>query len=386
MDAPDAEFLSAIEAEFQKIEKKWLRLHFNAAVGVVAFAFVLEIVYFWVFYAIGGLKTTVPIYLIKFIVVPSLFNAFCLLVMHQVSHSSRLSQKAKSWAMSLGYVAICFVIFTIHQRAFSSVFLIFAVPTFLTVVYGDYRLALATTLGSVAASVGSQLFIRWDVEQVFYFYRKINVGNLALSVVGLFAFFAICALIIHFEREKRDAGIQKELELHALQRRVQIDELTGIGNRNGLRTALAAMEEDVGGGEYVLAMADIDNFKRLNDIHGHVVGDRCLAEFGRILAERSGGALPVRYGGDEFCILFRGEPMDRILKTCERIQQDFRAVRMLPEGELKLTVSFGVARYVRGMGQAKLIANTDKALYESKIAKDAITVYFGEPGRVKERV
>lgn len=385
MDAPDAEFLSAIEAEFQKIEKKWLRLHFNAAVGIVAFAFVLEIVYFWVFYAIGGLKTTVPIYLVKFLVVPSLFNAFCLLVMHQAAHSSRLSQKAKSWAVSLGYVAICFVIFTIHQRAFSSVFLIFAVPPFLTVVYGDYRLALATTLGSIAASVGSQLFIRWDVEQVFYFYRKINVGNLALSVVGLFAFFGICALIIHFEREKRDAGLQKELERHALQRRVQIDELTGVGNRNGLRAALAAMEADLGGGEYVLAMADIDNFKDLNDTHGHVAGDRCLVEFGRILAERSGDASPFRYGGDEFCILFKGVPMDRILKTCERIQEDLRSVRLLPEGGPTLTVSFGVARHVRGLTQARLIASTDKALYESKLAKEAITVYFGEPGRIKEK-
>lgn len=77
---------------------------------------------------------------------------------------------------------------------------------------------------------------------------------------------------------------------------------------------------------YQLAMLDLDNFKQVNDTYGHQKGDRCLQVFGGVLREACGdSAKPFRFGGDEFCILFRGQEMGSAVETCRRIQKQYTA-------------------------------------------------------------
>ncbi len=72
-------------------------------------------------------------------------------------------------------------------------------------------------------------------------------------------------------------------------------------------------------------MIDIDNFKQLNDNLGHVAGDNWLMEFADILKKYSSPtAIPFRYGGDEFSILFKNSALNEVIQICEQIQEDFR--------------------------------------------------------------
>jgi diguanylate cyclase len=233
----------------------------------------------------------------------------------------------------------------------------------------------------------SELFIKWDVDKESIFGDGIRLGDFFISIFVLLTFFVICIVVIHFEKEKNVAGMQKEIERYKLQQRLQIDELTGIYNRIGFRNAIQDMEEDTSDNTYVFAMVDIDNFKLLNDSLGHVTGDHCLIEFGKILKNNCGRAIPFRYGGDEFCILFQNHTINEAVEICKRIQNDLKAININGKTDLPLTASFGVASYASDMAPSKLIINTDKALYESKIVKDTITVFkesFGGNGKNSE--
>lgn len=385
MEENTDDLLLEIEDERRRIDLDWLNIHFLASVGVVASTFLAECIYGWYFLSTGTLKSSLSVYIVKFIVIPSVLNAAFLVLSFLALRSGRLAQTAKFYTVSLVFAAICVVIYTGHRSAYSINYILTA-PMFLTIVYGNYRLTFVTMLFSLSTSLGSRHFIKWDTKAIFVVRDSIDIANYSISALVFLAFFAISALIIRFERAKNAAGLQKELERYALRRRVQIDELTGIRNRNGLRSSISAMEADRSGSEYVFAMIDIDSFKPLNDTYGHTTGDSCLVEFGRILTERCGDAIPFRYGGDEFCILFKDVSLDLALGVCELIREDLRSVSLAHADGMKLTASIGVCRYARGTAPAALIADTDKALYESKLTKDAITVYSGETEQSERKV
>jgi len=82
------------------------------------------------------------------------------------------------------------------------------------------------------------------------------------------------------------------------------DVLTGLPNRRAFEEAYAA--RDAKAGPYCLAVCDIDRFKRVNDIHGHSVGDRVLTAIGQAMAAECAPHLVVRHGGEEFAVLLAG--------------------------------------------------------------------------------
>ncbi|MFA9378025.1 MAG: GGDEF domain-containing protein [Lachnotalea sp.] len=370
----DNSYILEIQKEYKKIDKKWLNLQYNTAVGTVVFTFFVECCIGILMHTSGEISTTVPMFILKYLIIPCILNATCILISYKVIHSQKLSQDIKVNIVSIIFVVICFIVFTIHI-AFASLYFIFAIPILLTTFYGNYKLTTITGIVSLIALATSELFIKWDTDKISVMSDGIQLGNFIISLFVLMAFTVICMVVIHFEREKNAAGMQKEMERYKLQERLQIDELTRIYNRIGFRNAIRDMEEDDSDNTYIFVMIDIDNFKRLNDTLGHVVGDQCLIAFGQILKENCEEAIPFRYGGDEFCILFQNRTIRNVVETCEKIQHDFHVVKIDGKTELPLTASFGVGSYTSDMAPSTLIINTDKALYESKIVKNTITIY-----------
>lgn len=367
-------YIIDIENEYKKIDNEWLQLHYKTAIGVVIFAFFVECGMGWLMYFTNEISSTIPIFLVKFLVIPSVLNVLCIFINYRVFHSKYLTQDAKIHTISLIFVAICFILFTAHS-AFTALYFIFAVPMLFTTIYCNYKLTTITGIISLVAVACSEIFIKWDVDKVSIWGDGIRFGNFLISGFVLITFLFICMVVIHFEKEKNTASIQKEMERYKLEQRLQIDELTGIYNRIGFRNAIRDMEEDNSDNTYIFVMIDIDNFKVLNDSMGHVTGDHCLIEFGKILKNNCKNAMPFRYGGDEFCILFKNCTLEEVVKTCEQIKSNFKLINLNGKFDLPLTASFGIASYSDDMVTSKLIINTDKALYESKIMKDTITVF-----------
>jgi two-component system, cell cycle response regulator len=151
-----------------------------------------------------------------------------------------------------------------------------------------------------------------------------------------------------------------------------IDPLTGIPNRRALMDRLqmewARMQRH--GGELSFIMADIDHFKRVNDVYGHSVGDEVLQAVARTIAGQCReNDLPARYGGEEFAVVVPNEGLSGAVRLAERCCREIEKVNLPAKGEsIRPTASFGVAE-AAGLSGAEILANrADQAMYQAKAA------------------
>lgn len=158
-----------------------------------------------------------------------------------------------------------------------------------------------------------------------------------------------------------------------------IDALTELPSRRALNDVLSAA-----GGNLVVAMVDIDHFKRINDAHGHQIGDQVLQFVAARLTHATGQAY--RYGGEEFAILFRGRSAEEARTEVETLRKDIRSTEFIVRSDnrtkrkpksrnshtrggkrIPVTVSVGVAqRSNRHSTPTEILAAADQALYQAK--------------------
>ena len=159
------------------------------------------------------------------------------------------------------------------------------------------------------------------------------------------------------------------------------DELTGLPARRALNTAMHGFNRN-----YVIAMLDIDFFKKFNDRFGHDVGDQVLCMVASHLRRVGGGGKPYRYGGEEFTILFTGKSTKEAIPHLEMLRQSIEAAQFGLRGKnrpkkpprkskkgktnpktITVTVSIGVAESDSSrLKPASVMKTADQALYRAK--------------------
>ena len=167
-------------------------------------------------------------------------------------------------------------------------------------------------------------------------------------------------------------GIENEHVLNQLlvrNRQVYMDSATRVYNRRYYDERVRNLN-----GEYALAMIDIDNFKKINDRFGHTAGDAALYYVAQTIRSmlRSNDAL-IRYGGDEFFLLFDNMPEQILERKLDDLCKAVRNIEVAQYPELKLTISVGGA-YATGR-ISDLIQKADAALYEAKKEKNRAVVF-----------
>jgi diguanylate cyclase len=146
------------------------------------------------------------------------------------------------------------------------------------------------------------------------------------------------------------------------------DVLTGLPNRRAFEEALA--ERSVNAGPHCLAMCDIDRFKRVNDVHGHGVGDRVLTAIGRAIATECAPHLAVRYGGEEFAVLLSGLTLVDATNLLDSVRATVAAKRFrnrdtdTPLGTI--TFSSGITAIGDDELAETAFARADRLLYTAK--------------------
>lgn len=159
--------------------------------------------------------------------------------------------------------------------------------------------------------------------------------------------------------------------LDVLETQAATDPLTGLLNRRGFDAELQRewrRHQRLGQGLAAL-MVDIDHFKRINDSHGHAVGDVALRHLAETLQQQLRPYdLIGRLGGEEFCVVLPGVSPEWAVQTAERLRR--APLGFVPEGErlpLALTVSIGVAcSSAEDVQPQTLLARADRALYLAK--------------------
>lgn len=163
-------------------------------------------------------------------------------------------------------------------------------------------------------------------------------------------------------------------ELQSARSESERDGLTGILNRRAFDRYLTDLiaRNTVTPQEVALLMVDIDDFKRINDSYGHLMGDSVLvAVVGKCRQSVRGEDVLARYGGEEFAIILPGASLRNAVKKGRQICEAIASTRYVLEGmpsreALCLTVSIGVSCCRAGDTVASLVDRADKALYLAK--------------------
>jgi diguanylate cyclase (GGDEF)-like protein len=157
-----------------------------------------------------------------------------------------------------------------------------------------------------------------------------------------------------------------EQELITVKEEASTDPLTGVSNRRhfeeALRTALASPDK-----EFVVAMLDLDDFKRVNDTGGHDVGDRLLqavAQHLRTSLRRND--VVARIGGDEFAVLGTGATLRAAESRFRQIVASLSDITTGLESPARASASCGLAEYCAGDTVESLVRRADQALYDAK--------------------
>ena len=158
-----------------------------------------------------------------------------------------------------------------------------------------------------------------------------------------------------------------EIQLAAAQQEAARDELTGVANRRQFERLLdRAMKAS--GPQVVVGIIDVDNFKTVNDTHGHQVGDRLLGALADALSNAIDASDTVaRLGGDEFALLMHGVMLPRAEYLVRTLLATVSALTVpTRDGSVGVTISCGLAEFSAGDSRRTLIARADQALYEAK--------------------
>ncbi|AZL66587.1 GGDEF domain-containing protein [Pseudomonas oryziphila] len=173
------------------------------------------------------------------------------------------------------------------------------------------------------------------------------------------------------------------------------DELTGLPGRRALNERMQRL-----GRNYVIAMSDVDHFKKFNDTHGHDVGDQVLRLVASRLSKVTGGGRAYRYGGEEFALVFAGKTAEECLPHLEAVRemianyaiqlrdqsnrpQDDGAGRQRRAGNgsstVSVTISIGIAeRQLEHRNPEQVLKSADQALYSAKGAGRNCVMTFGQ--------
>nr|WP_315168982.1 GGDEF domain-containing protein [uncultured Deefgea sp.] len=210
--------------------------------------------------------------------------------------------------------------------------------------------------------------------------KWLSLTQVLLGIVSAWLTFGVAWLgfeIFQYrQRLSQERSLRSELEVinrvleiqaEVLSNQAQIDPLTGALNRAGLNNLLSKKwpGEIPKDAQLSILFADLDHFKRINDTHGHAVGDEVLQQFAQLVKNKirkSDGF--IRWGGKEFLVACPEMPHDLAVKLAENIR-DSAAKTSWPHS-MAVTCSCGVATRKHGEDFNELIERADIALYRAK--------------------
>lgn len=195
------------------------------------------------------------------------------------------------------------------------------------------------------------------------------VADKLIQITNISAVF-VSIIMVSYVFSKEDNEDEAKLMKYndKLRQEASTDQLTGLLNRRAALEYISSIEKEDEIGFLSIAMGDIDFFKKVNDTYGHDAGDDVLKAIAAKISEEAGeGAVVVRWGGEEFLILFPGLNGDKAYLILEGIRSKIqKSIIKSRDSEIKVTMTFGLAEYSFVNGVDEIIKEADNKLYQGK--------------------
>ena len=194
------------------------------------------------------------------------------------------------------------------------------------------------------------------------------------------AFLLNIAIILFGWRRSKD--LKEALEAYEAadrlaQRNANTDPGTNLANRRELMRSLSEALESGEGGQFLVL--DLDHFKRLNDLHGHLAGDKVLLRVAEALQKYApDGACCARTGGDEFAVLMPGSNEKAAEDVAEKVRSALAAPMFLEGAQVHVTASIGLAPLPSCDDEEEVLRHSDVALYAAKRGGRNAIAWFDE--------
>jgi diguanylate cyclase (GGDEF)-like protein len=248
----------------------------------------------------------------------------------------------------------------------ATIFFLYGAVKLLSVPPPDTKVAARFLAGIFAGAA-----LVWSLRMVVI-WSSIGGTNEGERADLTIALFAIAQMVIAVGSTLGMMWIEVGRMESALRRLADEDALTGLPNRRATveRFAAEAARASRRQREFAMILFDVDRFKRINDTHGHLVGDAALKHIAGLLRAETREVDTVgRIGGEEFVVLLAEERLDGAIQAANRLRERIAAAKLQHQGgEISLTVSGGLAMVpADGTDWDPVFAAADRRLYEAKV-------------------
>lgn len=343
--------------------KRWRMLLFKR-VSIIAFViFLMEVIIFLYDERVGLLCFSIPIFLLRFLIIPSIVNLIILVIGYQLLKSNRHSDTFKN-------ITICLVCFflgacvELTHYVFAPVLCAPVIAIYISITFGDIKITRLLTVLSIislilAGMISAAELRAGDKELPF---------EVIVAMIITVCSDGIASLLIQRERERMNSMFRCYQKQTELSEQLNRDALTGLYNRKVMFDVLHG--EINQGNRIYLAVLDIDNFKVINDTYGHAKGDEVLLYLSKLFKKYvSRIGYPIRFGGEEFAIIFSNIQEENVIDILESIRIELlnHPFVLAENGEkIHVTISSGLVRHRELQSMEELFKSADCAMYQAK--------------------
>lgn len=311
----------------------------------------------------GILYLPVPIFLLRFLILPTVFNFSAVGIANYILKAKRFSEETKDFAVCLCCFMMCACVQNVHA-VFAPVLCAPIVAVYISGIFGNVRITRWITLLSISSLIVAAIASSMELRK----------GDLQLPLDTFVAFvilmcsYSIGILLIRREKERTESLYESYRKQTELSEQLNRDVLTGLYNRKAMHEMLHY--EMKNSNSLYFAVLDIDDFKIINDTYGHSKGDEVLLYLSKIFREHVGQiGYAIRFGGEEFAIIFPDVEEAEVIKALEEVRKRLAEHKFyLSEDSIpvQVTISCGVIPYTCGQTVEDFFLKADKAMYQAK--------------------
>lgn len=363
----------------RQIDAYWQNRIFQICLFLAEMTLCVEILYLAV--GICGLVDVgnVWIFVVRYILLPTLVNFGGVCIVGHVLKSAEISAQRKNQVVCYLAFLLSAVIQCTHY-SFAETALLPCIVIIVSALFVDLK--LCRNIHFISYGTLAVAAVERYIDGIVVGFPAL-VGFLVAAAAIYCSYQAAIILARHesvqFWLMSRSMRQKKELK-----EQMRIEPTTGLFSRRVLMETMERRCEDakVCAESMQLAMVDIDNFKKINDTYGHLCGDEVLHKIGGIIKEHVHGvAEAYRYGGEEFVIIFNKDNMEDAVSIMEQIRIEMARTKFDFLEKDKITVSCGIAEYEIGMKPAEWLNRADDSLYQAKNAgKNRVIVHMQKAG------